>query len=195
MSMVYESGLFAFITIEGLKDGPQLDVHIDRDAEALGCPSMPSIPRSRPPMGRHWSTVPEPRPHAARDCRAEPGSRATPESLNKLRRQPCGPAGCARSLQRIGWKHGPVQVVRYNGYPSLKLMGDVMHGRSSGDGMKEIERVWRRGCHWASATVDRPVLPREGCRFSAPALLALALLVVFLRSSRSMSWEIPFSVL
>nr|WP_321885303.1 efflux RND transporter permease subunit [Burkholderia cenocepacia] len=37
MGKVYQSGMFAYIMIEGLKDAPQLDLRIDRDkAEALG---------------------------------------------------------------------------------------------------------------------------------------------------------------
>ncbi|HBV8602201.1 TPA: efflux RND transporter permease subunit, partial [Klebsiella oxytoca] len=123
--------------------------------------------------------------------------RATPESLNKLHvANRAGQLVALEAFSEIGWKHGPVQVVRYNGYPSLKLMGDVMPGRSSGDGMKEIERLAARlplgiGYEWTGLSYQEKAAGSQ-----APALLALALLVVFLvLVALYESWKIPFSVL
>ena len=199
MGMVYESGMFAFITIEGLKDGPQLDVHIDRDkAEALGV-SFDAINTAL--STAYGSALVNEFPNQGRMQRvivqAEPGSRATPESLNKLHvANRAGQLVALEAFSEIGWKHGPVQVVRYNGYPSLKLMGDVMPGRSSGDGMKEIERLAAQlppgiGYEWTGLSYQEKAAGSQ-----APALLALALLVVFLvLVALYESWKIPLSVL
>lgn len=199
MGMVYESQKFAYIMVEGLKDGPQLDLHIDRDkAQAQGV-SFDSINAALSTafgsalvnefsnQGRMQRVI----------VQAEPGSRATPESLKKLNvRNAAGKMVAFESFSTIGWKHGPVQIVRYNGYPSLKLTGDVLPGMSSGDGMAEIERLAAQlppgiAIEWTGLSFQEKAAGSQ-----APMLLALALLVVFLvLVALYESWKIPFSVL
>lgn len=196
---VFQSPVFAYIMVEGLKDAPQVDLKIDRDkAEALGV-SFETINASLstafgsalinefPNQGRMQRVI----------VQAEPGSRATPESLSKLYvPNRSGDLVAFEAFSDIAWKVGPVQIVRYNGYPSIKFSGDVAPGRSSGDGMKEIERLVGElplgiGYEWTGLSYQEKAAGSQ-----APVLLALALLVVFLLLvALYESWAIPMSVL
>lgn len=198
MGKVYASPVFAYIMIEGLKDAPQIDLHIDRDkAEALGVPFSAinaslstafgsALINEFPNYGRMQRVI----------VQAEPGSRATPESLGKLYvPNRTGKLVALDAFAEIRWKTGPVQIVRYNGYPSIKFSGDVAPGRSSGEGMKEIERIISElpkgiGYEWTGLSYQE-----QAAGSQAPQLLALSLLVVFLvLVALYESWKIPFSV-
>lgn len=199
MGMATKSTSLAYVMVEGLKDGPQLDVQIDREkAETLGV-SFDTINSTL--ATAFGSTLVNEFPNQGRMQRvivqAEPDSRATPESLSKLyvpNRE--NKLVALEEFSTVGWKHGPVQLVRYNGYPSLKLIGDVNPGMSSGDGMAEIERLAAQlppgiSIEWTGLSYQEKAAGSQ-----APMLLALALLVVFLvLVALYESWKIPFSVL
>lgn len=199
MGMAHESPMFAYVMVEGLADAPQLDLRIDRDkAEALGVPFDTinaalstafgsALVNEFPNQGRMQRVI----------VQADPESRDTPDSLKKLYvPNRSGQLVALEAFSEIGWTHGPVQVVRYNGYPSLKLTGDVMPGLSSGDGMQEIERLVGQlppgiGYEWTGLSYQEKAAGSQ-----APILLALALLVVFLvLVALYESWSIPLSVL
>ncbi|VVN29072.1 Multidrug resistance protein MexB [Pseudomonas fluorescens] len=198
MGKVFQSPVFAYIMVEGLKDAPQLDLKIDRDkAEALGV-SFEAINASL--STAFGSTLINEFPNYGRMQRvvvqAEPGSRATPESLSKLYvPNRSGKLVAFDGFSEIGWKVGPVQIVRYNGYPSIKFSGDVAPGHSSGEGMKEIERLVAElpqgiGYEWTALSYQEKAAGSQ-----APMLLALALLVVFLvLVALYESWTVPLSV-
>ncbi|MDH0521334.1 efflux RND transporter permease subunit [Achromobacter xylosoxidans] len=197
---VYEAPqTFSYIMVEGLSDAPELDVRIDRDkAEALGVPFDAinsalstafgsALVNEFPNHGRMQRVI----------VQAEPESRATPESvarLNVMNRS--GELVPLESFSEIGWKHGPVQLIRYNGYPSIKLNGDAAYGSSTGQAMKEIERLVGQlphgiGFEWTGLSYQEKAAGSQ-----APMLLALALLVVFLvLVALYESWKIPASVL
>ena len=39
------------------------------------------------------------------------------------------------------WISGPIQTVRFNGYPTMRISGDAAPGRSTGEAMAEMERL------------------------------------------------------
>ena len=39
------------------------------------------------------------------------------------------------------WVTGPVQTVRYNGYPTMRISGDAAAGQSTGQAMMEMEAL------------------------------------------------------
>ncbi|MGX9221956.1 multidrug efflux RND transporter permease subunit (plasmid) [Massilia varians] len=199
MAKVYASQKFAYIMVEGLKDGPQLDLHIDREkASALGLSFDAINAALSTAFGSALINEFENQGRMQRVMvQAQPESRATPESIGKLHvRNASGQLVAFESFSTIGWKHGPVQIVRYNGYPSLKLTGDVLPGMSSGDGMAEIARLAAElpagiGYEWTGLSYQE-----QAAGSQAPALLALALVVVFLvLVALYESWKIPLSVL
>ena len=128
---------------------------------------------------------------------AQPESRTTPESVAKLNvRNRAGELVPMESFSEIGWKHAPIQLIRYNGYPSIKLIGDAAAGGSTGVAMKEVERLIGElppgiGYEWTGLSFQEKATGSQ-----APMLLALALLVVFLvLVALYESWKIPASVL
>ena len=199
MAKVYQTPVFAYVMVEGLKDAPQLDVRVDRDkAEALGV-SFDAVNAAL--STAYGSSLVNEFPNQGRMQRvivqAKPESRATPESLGKLHvPNRAGKLVALEAFTEVSWKQGPVQVVRYNGYPSIKLIGDVAPGRSTGEAMAEIERLVGElpagiGFEWTGLSYQEKQAGSQ-----APMLLALALLVVFLvLVALYESWSIPLSVL
>ena len=39
------------------------------------------------------------------------------------------------------WITGPIQTIRFNGYPTMRIAGDAAPGYSTGDAMNEMERL------------------------------------------------------
>ncbi|MDH1301534.1 efflux RND transporter permease subunit [Achromobacter sp. GD03932] len=200
MKKVYENPkVFSYILIEGLSDAPELDLRIDRSkAEALGV-SFDAINSAL--STAFGSALVNEFPNQGRMQRvivqAQPESRDTPESVAKLNvLNRAGELVPLESFSEIGWKHGPVQLIRYNGYPSIKLIGDAAPGGSTGEAMKEVERLISElpagiGFEWTGLSFQEKATGSQ-----APMLLALALLVVFLvLVALYESWKIPASVL
>ncbi|MHB8836510.1 MAG: efflux RND transporter permease subunit [Candidatus Methylomirabilia bacterium] len=94
------------------------------------------------------------------------------------------------------WDYGSPRLERYNGLPSLEIMGQAAPGKSSGEAMREMEKMAAElpagvGYEWTGLSYEER---RAGAQ--APALYAISLLVVFLcLAALYESWAIPFSVL
>jgi multidrug efflux pump len=94
------------------------------------------------------------------------------------------------------WITGPMQTIRYNGYPTMRLAGDAGPGYSTGDAMDEMERLATKlppgfGFEWTGQSREERL---SGS--TATILLAFSLLAVFLcLSALYESWSIPFAVL
>ncbi len=94
------------------------------------------------------------------------------------------------------WGEAPLQLVRYQGYPTSRLSGNAAPGVSSGDAMAEMERLAAQlpkgfAIEWTGQSLQE----RESAS-QAPMLMALSMLVVFLvLAALYESWSIPLSVL
>jgi multidrug efflux pump len=94
------------------------------------------------------------------------------------------------------WQYGSPRLERYNGFPSVEIMGQARPGLSSGEAMAEMERMAAQlpegiGFEWTGLSYEER---RAGAQ--APALYAISLLVVFLcLAALYESWAIPFSVM
>lgn len=94
------------------------------------------------------------------------------------------------------WEKGPLQLVRYNGYPAVRISGSAAPGRSSGEAMREMERLAGGlpqgfAIEWTGQSLEEV---QAGAQ--APVLLAFSALVVFLvLAALYESWSVPFSVL
>ncbi|MDH5538797.1 MAG: efflux RND transporter permease subunit, partial [Rhizobacter sp.] len=94
------------------------------------------------------------------------------------------------------WITGPMQTIRYNGYPTMRLAGDAAPGFSTGEAMDEMERLVQQlpagfAFEWTGQS-------REERQSGAQTLILLgfSLLAVFLcLAALYESWSIPFSVL
>ncbi len=94
------------------------------------------------------------------------------------------------------WVTGPMQTVRYNGYPAMKISGDVAPGVSTGEAMAEMEKMAGQlppgfAFEWTGQSREEKLSGSQ-----ATILLAFSLLAVFLcLSALYESWSIPVAVL
>jgi len=94
------------------------------------------------------------------------------------------------------WDYGSPRLERYNGLPSMEIMGQAAPGMSSGDAMLEMEKIAAElpagvGYEWTGLSYEERAAGAQ-----APALYAISLLVVFLcLAALYESWAVPFSVL
>jgi len=91
------------------------------------------------------------------------------------------------------WQYGSPRLERFNGIPSVEVMGQAAPGVSTGEAMAEMERMAAQlpqgiGYEWTGLSYEEK---KAGAQ--APALYAISLLVVFLAvAALYESWTIPF---
>lgn len=91
------------------------------------------------------------------------------------------------------WQYGSPRLERYNGIPSVEVLGQAAPGISTGEAMAEMERMAAQlptgiGYEWTGLSYEE-----KHAGAQAPALYAISLLVVFLAvAALYESWTIPF---
>ena len=100
------------------------------------------------------------------------------------------------SFASTRWAYGSPRLERYNGIPSVEVLGQPAPGLSTGDAMKAIEELAAKlppgiGYAWTGISFEERMTGAQ-----APALYAISLLVVFLSlAALYESWAVPFSVM
>jgi multidrug efflux pump len=96
------------------------------------------------------------------------------------------------SFASAHWAHGSPRLERYNGIPSVEIMGQAAPGISTGEAMAEMEKMAAAlpagfGFEWTGLSYEE-----KNAGAQAPALYAISLLVVFLSvAALYESWTIP----
>jgi multidrug efflux pump len=123
--------------------------------------------------------------------------RSSPEDLNRWYvRAANGTMTPFSAFAASHWVIGPARLERFNGQASLEIQGQPAPGRSSGEAMKEMEKLVAQlpggvGLEWVGLSYQERLSGDQ-----APALYALSLLVVFLcLAALYESWSVPISVL
>ncbi len=194
-----KSPLLAVVRPDGLEDAAQLELRIDRDqAHALGVGFAAINSALSTALG---SSYVNDFPNAGRLQRvvvqADAPARMQPEDLLKINAlngsgQPV-PLG---SFARTEWVTGPMQTVRYNGYPAMRIAGEPAPGVSTGAAIAEMERL-AAGLP-AGFAYEWTGQSREEKLSGATAifLFAFSLLAVFLcLAALYESWSIPLAVI
>ncbi|WP_437889678.1 multidrug efflux RND transporter permease subunit AcrB [Phytobacter sp. V91] len=94
------------------------------------------------------------------------------------------------------WEYGSPRLERYNGLPSMELLGQAAPGKSTGEAMAMMEQLAGKlptgiGYDWTGMSYQERLSGNQ-----APALYAISLIVVFLcLAALYESWSIPFSVM
>ncbi|HOW69721.1 MAG TPA: efflux RND transporter permease subunit [Phycisphaerae bacterium] len=94
------------------------------------------------------------------------------------------------------WTSGSPKLERFNGFPSINILGESAPGRSSGEAMKAMEEFVRQlpqglGYDWTGLSYQE----RQAGAQTAP-LYAFSILVIFLcLAALYESWPIPVSIL
>ena len=128
---------------------------------------------------------------------ADASARMQVEDVLKLHVRNAGDGMVSLSeLVKPVWGVSPQQLVRYQGYPAVRIAGAPKAGASSGEAMAEMERLVAQlppgfALEWTGQSLQE----RQSAA-QAPMLMALSALVVFLvLAALYESWAIPLSVM
>jgi len=100
------------------------------------------------------------------------------------------------AFARTRWITGPMQTIRYNGFPAVRISGDAAPGQSTGQALDEMERLASQlppgfAYEWTGISREEKL---SGS--TAAILLGFSLLAVFLcLAALYESWSIPMSVI
>ena len=125
---------------------------------------------------------------------SEPKSRMLPEDINSWYvSNKNGEMVPFSAFATAHWQYGSPRLERYNGIPSVEVMGQAAPGISTGEAMAEMEKMAAQlpvgiGYEWTGLSYEEKQAGKQ-----APALYAISLLVVFLSvAALYESWTIPF---
>ncbi|MBI6548759.1 efflux RND transporter permease subunit [Xenorhabdus lircayensis] len=99
-------------------------------------------------------------------------------------------------ISKEPWVYGSPRLERYNGLPSMEIVGEASPDKSTGDAMALMEQLASQlppgiGYDWTGMSYQERLSGNQ-----APALYTLSLIVVFLcLAALYESWSIPFSVM
>ncbi|RMX05630.1 efflux RND transporter permease subunit [Corticibacter populi] len=199
LGMVAQSPVLSGVRPDGLEDAPQLRLEIDRDkANALGVGFASINSTISTALG---SSYVNDFPNSGRLQRvmvqAEATARMQPEDLLALTAlNSDGAAVPFSAFATTRWVTGPMQVVRYNGYPAVKIAGDAAAGYSTGEAMAEMERLAAQlpqgfGFEWTGQSREEKLAGSTGMILYAFSILAVFLCLAALYES----WSIPLAVI
>ena len=183
LGMAGKSEVLRGLRPEGLEDAPQLQVEIDREkANALGVAFADINSTLSAGLGSSYVNDFNAANRQQRVIvQVDQSKRMQPADILRLNvRSASGNMVPFASFASTKWINGPVQLVRYNGYPAIKLTGDAAPGRSTGEAMEELERLAAQlppgfGIEWTGQSLEERTSGSQ-----APALFALSLLAAFL---------------
>ncbi|WBS01738.1 efflux RND transporter permease subunit [Pseudoduganella sp. SL102] len=204
LDMAGKSAILSGVRPEGLEDAPQLQVDIDREkAQALGVTFADINTTLSAGLGSSYVNDFNSNNRQQRVIvQAEQSRRMQPEDILRLNVRSASAANGGGNMVPFSafattrWINGPVQLVRYNGYPAIKLTGNAAPGYSTGDAMAELERLAAQlppgfGIDWTGQSLEERTSGAQ-----APMLFALSLLAAFLvLAALYESESIPIAVL
>ncbi|MBP6017993.1 MAG: multidrug efflux RND transporter permease subunit [Burkholderiaceae bacterium] len=194
-----QSPVLAQVRVTGLGPGSQLSLTIDRDkAAALGVDFGEAANLISTSMGSSYAGKFTNQGWVQNVwVQADQEHRMTPDDVLKLNaRNNSGEMVPLSSFVSYSWNQGPVQVVRYNSYESIRIGGSAAPGYSTGDAMAEMERLVAQlpagfGYEWTGLSYQE--IQASG---QTGILLGLAVLVVFMvLAALYESWAIPLAVM
>ncbi|MDR1745127.1 MAG: efflux RND transporter permease subunit [Planctomycetota bacterium] len=128
---------------------------------------------------------------------SEPGARMVPEDFDKWYiRNSLGKMVPFGSLIKREWIYGSPRLERYNGLPSVQIMGNPAPGMSTGQAMLACEEIMKRldpgvGLTWTGLSYQERAAGEQ-----TMALYTLSIIAIFLfLAALYESWTIPFSIL
>ncbi|EGT3574216.1 efflux RND transporter permease subunit [Citrobacter amalonaticus] len=183
----------------GLEDTPQFKLDVDQEkAQALGVALSDINETISASLGGSYVNDFIDRGRVKKVyVQAEAKFRMLPEDINNLYvRSANGEMVPFSAFSSARWVYGSPRLERYNGMPSMELLGEAVPGRSTGEAMALMENLASKlpngiGHDWTGMSYQERLSGNQ-----APALYAISLIVVFLcLAALYESWSIPFSVM
>src|SRR5471032_2191730 len=191
--------LLSQVRPNGLEDTPQFKIEIDQEkASALGVSISDINTTLGASIGGSYVNDFIDRGRVKKVyVQAENKYRMLPSDINNLYvRGSSGQMVPFSAFSSSKWEYGSPRLERYNGLPSMEILGQPAPGKSSGDAMALMESLASKlpsgiGYDWTGLSYQERLSGNQ-----APALYAISLIVVFLcLAALYESWSIPFSVM
>ncbi|MBY0468047.1 MAG: efflux RND transporter permease subunit, partial [Burkholderiaceae bacterium] len=199
LGMARKNPVLAQVRPDGLEDAPQLQLDIDRDkAGALGVGFAAINTTLSTALG---SSYVNDFPNAGRLQRvvvqADAPARMQPDDLLQLNTlNTSGQPVPLSAFATTRWIKGPMQTVRYNGYPAMRIQGEPAPGVSSGAALAEMEKLAAQLPAGFAYEWTGPSREEKLSGSTALILFAFSLLSVFLcLAALYESWTIPLAVI
>ncbi|GAA0227424.1 efflux RND transporter permease subunit [Castellaniella daejeonensis] len=199
LQLASQSPILTGTRITGLGPGPQLKVEIDRTkAAALGVDFSEAANLISTAIGSSYVGKFTNQGWVQNVwVQADQNARMNPDDILRLNaRNANGEMVPLSSFVSLEWTRGPVQVVRYNGYESIRIGGSAAPGYSTGQAMAEMERLIAQlppglGYEWTGLSYQEIQAGSQSA-----ILMGLSILVVFMvLAALYESWAIPLSVM
>ncbi|ENN0814459.1 efflux RND transporter permease subunit [Salmonella enterica subsp. enterica serovar Typhimurium] len=183
----------------GLEDTPQFKLDVDQEkAQALGVSLSDINETISAALGGYYVNDFIDRGRVKKVyVQADTQFRMLPGDINNLYvRSANGEMVPFSTFSSARWIYGSPRLERYNGMPSMELLGEAAPGRSTGEAMSLMENLASQlpngiGYDWTGMSYQERLSGNQ-----APALYAISLIVVFLcLAALYESWSIPFSVM
>ncbi|HCO7565409.1 TPA: efflux RND transporter permease subunit [Escherichia fergusonii] len=123
--------------------------------------------------------------------------RMLPDNINQWYvRNASGAMAPLSAYSSTEWTYGSPRLERYNGLPSMEILGEAAAGKSTGEAMDFMASLVAKlpagvGYSWTGLSYQEKLSTNQ-----APMLYAISLIVVFLAlAALYESWSIPFSVM
>jgi multidrug efflux pump len=199
LGMAAQSKVLAGVRPDGLEDAPQLQLDIDRDkanaqgvsfdaiSSAIGTSLGSSYVNDFPNAGRLQRVV----------VQADASARMQPGDLLRITvNNSQGKAVPLSAFASTHWITGPMQTVRYNGYPAMRISGSAAPGQSTGAALAEMEKLAGQlprgfGFEWTGQSREEKLAGSQAIILYAFAILAVFLCLAALYES----WTIPLAVI
>ena len=199
LGMAMADKRLAQVRPNGLEDTPQLKLNVDQAAAgALGIAQADINDTVATAMGSSYVNDFIDRDRVKRVfVQADAPYRNSPDSIGALHvRGSSGIMAPISAFATTDWTHGPAKLERFNGVPSMQIMGAPAPGVSTGEAMKIMEGFAAKlpagvGYEWNGISYEEKTSGGQ-----APALYALSMLIVFLcLAALYESWSVPIAVM
>ncbi|TQI79245.1 multidrug efflux pump [Serratia fonticola] len=183
----------------GLEDTPQFKLEIDQEkAQALGVSLSDINTTIGAALGGTYVNDFIDRGRVKKVyVQAEAPFRMLPDDINNWYvRGSTGQMVPFSAFSSAKWQYGSPRLERYNGLPSMEILGQAAPGKSTGEAMNMMEELAAKlptgvGYDWTGMSYQERLSGNQ-----APSLYAISLIVVFLcLAALYESWSIPFSVM
>lgn len=199
LQLAHESKVLKNVRFDGMENAPQLSLKIDREkANALGVSFEDINTTLSTALGSNYVNDFDSTGRQQRVIvQLEANERMTPDDIKNIYvRNASGTMVPFSAFSSTEWDKAPIQLIRYNGYPAMRITGMPADGYSTGDAMNEMVSLMQQlpsgfGYEWTGQSLEEQTSGSQ-----APMLYALSLLAVFLcLAALYESTTIPVAVL
>ncbi|EAT3647703.1 efflux RND transporter permease subunit [Salmonella enterica] len=192
-------GVVTKVRPNGLEDAPQFRLDVDQvKAEALGVSNDDINSTLTTALGSTYVNDFTDRGRVKKVyVQADAPWRLLPDDINRWYvRGNNGQMVPFSAFSSAHWTRGSPRLERYNGQPSMEILGEPAPGRSTGQTMMLMEKLAQKlppgfGIAWTGMSLQEQLSGHQ-----APALYAISLVVVFLcLAALYESWSVPLAVM